>query len=206
VQDNSFLLEEAYNQDPSTVQHIGEFVQDGDAWVLAFTQEWPLGSQAHQLSYDIPLADDGLGDVRINYRYQWIGNGDTDLAIAPRLSVIVPTGDDSETGLELGLPISRVLAPRLISHTNIDVAWQEGTEVGLGQSLIYALSSRTHLMLESVYTKPDDGEATFLISPGVRRAIDRPSGWQIVPGLALPIGVGPSAGENAVLLYLSFEK
>jgi len=26
-----------------------------------------------------------------------------------------------------------------------------------------------------------------------------------VPGIAFPIGVGPSAGDDAVLLYLSFE-
>ena len=206
VQDNSFLLEEAYNQEPFVVQHLGVFVQDGDTWELAFTQEWPLGAQAHQLSYDIPILDSELGDVMINYRYQLVGNGDTDLAIAPRFSVIVPTADDSEAGVEVGLPISRVLTPRLISHTNIDVTFQDGTEIGLGQSFIYALSSRTHLMLESVYAKPDEGEATFLISPGFRRAINRPSGWQIVPGVAVPIGVGPTAGENAVLLYLSFEK
>ena len=30
-------------------------------------------------------------------------------------------------------------------------------------------------------------------------------GLQIVPGIAMPIGVGPSAGEKSVLIYLSFE-
>ena len=206
MQDNSFLLEEAYNQEPGVVQHLGTFVQDGDTWELVFVQEWPLGSQRHQLSYDIPLNDDGLGDVSIHYRYQLIGDGDSDLAIAPRLSVILPTGDDSEAGVEVGLPISRVLAPRLITHTNLDVTWQNGTELGVGQSLIYALSGTAHLMLEALYTKPDEGDATLLISPGYRRAFNRPSGWQIVPGFAVPIGIGPSAGEHAVLLYLSFEK
>ena len=32
------------------------------------------------------------------------------------------------------------------------------------------------------------------------------SGWQIVPGVSVPIGVGPSKGEYGGFLYLSFEK
>jgi hypothetical protein len=188
------------------VQHLGVFVRDGDAWELVFVQERPLGSQTHQLSYDIPFNDDGLGDVGLHYRYQWIGDADADLAIAPRLSVILPTSDDSEAGVGVGLPISRVLTPRLISHTNLDVTWQDGAVVTLGQSVIYAMSSRMHAMLESVYAKPDEGDAAFIVSPGLRWAWNRPSGWQIVQGVGVPIGVGPSSGENAVLLYLSFEK
>src|SRR5204862_7430552 len=43
------------------------------------------------------------------------------------------------------------------------------------------------------------------ISPGIRWAHNFSSGLQIVPGIAFPIGVGPSAGDDAVLLYLSFE-
>lgn len=45
----------------------------------------------------------------------------------------------------------------------------------------------------------------FLINPGIRFAIDFESGLQIVPGLSFPLGVGPSAGEYGVFLYLSFE-
>jgi hypothetical protein len=39
----------------------------------------------------------------------------------------------------------------------------------------------------------------------VRFAINRPSGLQIVPGIAYTIGVGPSSGSRAIFLYLSFE-
>jgi hypothetical protein len=42
-------------------------------------------------------------------------------------------------------------------------------------------------------------------SPGVRWAFNRKSGLQIVPGVALPVGIGPSAGERGLFLYLSFE-
>jgi hypothetical protein len=46
---------------------------------------------------------------------------------------------------------------------------------------------------------------TLLLSPGVRWAYNFSNGLQIVPGLAVPIGVGPSAGERGVFVYLSFE-
>ena len=49
------------------------------------------------------------------------------------------------------------------------------------------------------------GSDSFFLSPGVRFAIDLPSGLQIVPGIAVPLGVGPSDGERGVFLYLSLE-
>jgi hypothetical protein len=46
---------------------------------------------------------------------------------------------------------------------------------------------------------------SLYLSPGVRWAHNFRSGLQIVPGLAVPIGIGPSRGEEALFLYLSFE-
>ena len=46
---------------------------------------------------------------------------------------------------------------------------------------------------------------TFLLNPGIRWAYNFKNGLQIVPGIAMPIGIGPSAGEKGVFLYLSFE-
>ena len=46
---------------------------------------------------------------------------------------------------------------------------------------------------------------SFYVSPGARFAINCKSGLQIVPGIAVPIGVGPSAGDVGVLAYLSLE-
>jgi hypothetical protein len=43
------------------------------------------------------------------------------------------------------------------------------------------------------------------VNPGLRYAIDLPSGLQIVPGISMPIGIGPSEGEYGGLFYLSFE-
>ena len=76
------------------------------------------------------------------------------------------------------------------------------------------VSNRFNLMLENYWvhnqnvvsphaTAPSE---TFLVSPGVRWAYNYKSGLQIVPGVAVPLGIGPSHGERGILLYLSFEK
>src|SRR5689334_4151209 len=99
VQDNSFLMEEAYNQETGIVQHIFTLLthRGTSDYEGAITQEWPVGSIEHQLSYDLPIVrstnESGLGDIRINYRYQLRGSGETRVAISPRLSVTLPTGD-----------------------------------------------------------------------------------------------------------------
>src|SRR6185295_13275155 len=97
IQDNSFLVEEAYNQGPGVVQHISTFTSSGGAWVYGFTQEWPLGGMRSQGSYALALAHDsahgtGPGDVALNYRYQLIGTASAAdrLFLAPRVSVLLP--------------------------------------------------------------------------------------------------------------------
>src|SRR3982751_3119723 len=105
IQDNSFLVEEAYNQEAGVVQHIFNalYTRNGSdrGWDLAFTQEWPGFSQLHQLSYTVPYGFlrehgqwiDGPGDVLLSYRYQAVFEDERRPAFAPRLSVILPTGD-----------------------------------------------------------------------------------------------------------------
>ena len=46
---------------------------------------------------------------------------------------------------------------------------------------------------------------TLTLNPGIRAGFDVPGGLQIVPGLAVPIGLGPSSGEVGLFFYLSFE-
>jgi hypothetical protein len=68
-------------------------------------------------------------------------------------------------------------------------------------------------MLESIFnslqqvTAPDKTEwsNSSYISPGVRWAYNFKNGLQIVPGVAMPIGVGASSGQKGVFIYLSFE-
>lgn len=46
----------------------------------------------------------------------------------------------------------------------------------------------------------------LLLSPGIRWSYNFKSGLQIVPGLACPMGVRPSAGKRGIIVYLSFEQ
>src|SRR4029453_10635269 len=78
IQDNSFFVEEAYNQEPGVVQHIinvPAFFTSGDKEVsFIFTQEWPIFSQTHQFSYAIPYtfteSENGFRAIFLNYRSQ----------------------------------------------------------------------------------------------------------------------------------------
>ena len=241
IQDNSFLVEEAYNQNFGVVQHISSFTRfwDSKDWVYSFTQEWPVpGDERHQLSYTLafqhagafPSSGAGIGDVMLNYRYQLVGNGDAMIAFAPRLSLIFPTGDTSVGrslggfGIQTSLPMSVVVTKKLVTHWNAgatfvpqaqDASGDRAFTAGynLGQSFIWLAKPRVNFMLETVFANTQSAIArdktawgrSLLLSPGVRWAYNFENGLQIVPGVAVPIGVGPSAGEKAILLYLSFE-
>jgi len=236
IQDNSFLVEEAYNQEAGVVQHISTFQgRRGSSDVdFAFTQEWPIGSIRHQLSYDIPFARiasrTGIGDVGINYRYQLLGDGSSQLAAAPRFTVILPTGNwkkgqgSGGAGAEINLPVSYVLSPAIVTHFNLGASGipsarnTAGDRAGIfewsaSQSTILTSSSLIQPMLEIVYSRGSEVVAedrtetaeNFLVAPGLRAAINLKSGLQIVPGVSVPLGVGPSGGERGFFLYLSFE-
>ena len=117
MQDNSFLIEEAYNQEPGVVQHILEYRPSGTRQARA-GRETPgrscsrrsgrSSSQTHQLSYTLPYtfldeggrSDNGIEDISLNYRLQVLMESETRPAFAPRLSLILPTGD-AETGLAM---------------------------------------------------------------------------------------------------------
>jgi hypothetical protein len=236
IQDNSFLLEEAYNQEAGVVQHINAFSlsSEGD-WNYSFTQEWPLGGIRHQLSYTIPLqhAEDGgtgLADIALNYRYQLIGNPEARTVMAPRFSVLFPTGDDEfERGTggvsyQANLPLTLVLGPAFTTHWNAGAtlspnahntlgAQATTTSINLGASAIWLMRPAVNLVLETVWLSTEsvvgegvtDREEFFSLNPGIRVAFDLSGDLQIVPGIAYTIGLHPAELNNAVFLYLSFE-
>lgn len=239
IQDNSFLIEEAYNQERGVVQHISSFLRlwGSRDWLYTFTQEWPLPRRPrHQLSYTLAVTGPGatpgagLGDMMLNYRYQLVGSGDTRLAFAPRISLLLPSGDSrlgrgfGGYGVQANLPLSLVLGRRWVTHWNLgatlvpnaqNAAGQRAAVTGYnaGQSVVWLAKPRFNILLETVWSGAEEvvgdrrtqrSHALF-ISPGLRWAHNLRSGLQIVPGIAVPIGVGPSRGERGVLLYLSFE-
>lgn len=212
VQDNSFLIEEATNQDPGVIQHINMLLWDGDSdsWLYAFTQEIPIRTMKHQFSYTVPVgsadSETRLGDITLNYRYQLFGDAESRVAVSPRLSVIVPTGEDSdETGVQLGIPYSAKITERFRAHTNVGVTWFSDdidTTYFAGQSFVFAVTPKFDVHFEAVWSG-NDSDDEIVLSPGIRWAHDRPSGLQIVPGVAYVRGADDA---DSVLLYLSFEK
>ena len=215
IADNSFLIEEAYNQEAGVVQHISTFSRPdgGGTWSYAFTQEWPLGGIANQLSYTLALLDPGpgsgagIGDAALNYRYQLLG-GDAPVHVAPRLSLLLPTGSRPEArgtgalGVQANLPVSWVVSPALVTHWNAGVTVvSSAVDLNLGASAIWRVRRSVNLMLEALWLDPDGA----YLNPGIRWAHDLAGGLQVVPGLAYTIAVGPDAGRDAVFLYLSLE-
>ncbi|MCL6482282.1 MAG: hypothetical protein K6U02_11195 [Firmicutes bacterium] len=241
IADNSFLIEEAYNQEYGVVQHINAFQRSrSGAWEFTFTQEWPVQpAPRHQLSYTlavvdydtVPGAGGGLGDLLLNYRYQLVGQGSGALAIAPRISLLLPTGDSRRgrgaggTGVEFNLPVSLTLFDRWVTHFNVggsvvpnakNPAGEEAATYGyfVGQSFIWRLHPRFNPLLELLFSNqqsvaaPGDAvwERSVAVNPGFRWAHNFANGLQIVPGIAFPVEVGrANRGEWGIFLYLSFE-
>lgn len=244
IMDNSFFVEEAYNQESGVVQHIFNAMHsvnrgggpDEHAWDLAFTQEWPLFSQTHQISYTVPYsfvnggghsANDGVGDVLLNYRYQAWFQEETLTALAPRFSLILPTGDarrgfgDDTVGYQFNLPFSTALADRWAVNANAGLTFLPDAGTGptrdllnynLGASVIYAATDRLHFLCEwiggweeFVADGGTDREFAAILSPGARFAFNWPNDTQLVIGAAVPIGLNRAAPDFGVFFYLSFE-
>lgn len=234
IQDNSFLIEEAYNQEPGVVQHILLFGRDRVTrdWELAFTQEWPLASQNHQLSYTVPIVRAGtnrdLGDVALNYRYRWLAGERTESVI--RLSALLPTGSAERglgaggPGVQVNLPVSLEVGRSLAAHWNmggslvpsaraVDGTRSPVRELFAGASVIWLVHPALNLLAETIWSRaeiPEIGgtrcaETTLTLVPGVRGAINLRSGAQIVPGVGLMVDARDGMRVSGLLLYLSFE-
>jgi hypothetical protein len=142
----------------------------------------------------------------------------------------VATGDERRgrgaggNGLQVNLPVSVELSPLIVTHWNAGATYTPSAKNALGDkaatssynaggSVIWLARSTFNVMLEAVWARAEvvtgPGERVpyrqFYVSPGVRGAINFPSRLQIVPGIAVPIGIGPSRGDRQIFFYLSFE-
>ena len=186
ITDNSFFVEEAFNQEARVFQNIVGVLrgETGGAWGITFTQEWPAPSMKHQLSYSATLvhADDetGPGDVLLNYRYQLFEEGPGRPAMSPRASLIIPSGDEERGlgrggwGLQFNLPVSKQVGDFYL-HGNAGVTWfpslptDQFPSIGfapaedvavvspfISGSAIYRVRPMFNLMLESVVDWRED--------------------------------------------------
>lgn len=198
IQDNSFLLEEAYNQERGVVQHISTFTRaSGGDWLYSFTQEWPLGGIRHQLSYTIPIlhtdgTGTGLGDIALNYRYQLLGDPRARVLAAPRLSLLLPTGREEvgrgsgSLGFQGNLPLTLVLGSRLATHWNAGATIvptsrnelrNKATTAGfnLGASAVWLLQPSFNLLVETLWLSEES-----VVGNG--RTV-REDSWVLSPGI-----------------------
>ena len=175
ITDNSFLVEEAFNQTPGVFQNISAVTFVNGIWFLTFTQEWPIVSQRHQFSYAASMLDNGhgggVGDTLLNYRYQALTEGPGRPAFSPRVSLVLPTGDtfrlrgSGSTGLQVNLPFSKQTGD-WYWHWNGGFMWLPRAEAmasspdddrrvnlfspALAGSGVYRLRPMFNLMLEAV--------------------------------------------------------
>lgn len=254
IRDNSFLIEEAYNQEQGIIQHIFNFVRTWDeddgqfrGWDTLYTLEMPLGSQTHQFSFTIPFSnfhdapdggtvvdENGLGDIQLNYRYQWRDGSDGGPAVAPRMSVILPSGNpdrdlgDDVVGYQLNLPVSyesccrayhfnagMTIRPDVVADLGINGLSEPRDLVGynLGMSVIDIRSNTLQPLVEMLMLWDEEiddlgvDRSTFelLVSPGVRWAPYTEGDTQVVLGAALPVGLTRDAPDLGLFLYFSFE-
>jgi Putative MetA-pathway of phenol degradation len=209
IRDNSFLVEEAYNQESRVVQHISvlALTRHSSDWEYGFTQEWPVGSQRHQLSVTIPVLNaadaTGVGDIALNYRYQLAFDDESGEAVAPRLSLILPTGDadrgrgTSSLGVQVNLPVSFGLHRSLVTHWNVGGTWTPSAraasggrdatlDVAAAASVIWLVGRKFNLMLEAAWAREDIASASDGIDPGALAETTRESAW-LSPGLRAAI-------------------
>lgn len=226
IADNSFLVEEAFNQEKGIFQNIFVVARGRDGrWNGVFTQEWPLGGLRHQLSLSVPFAviesRGTAGDLLVNYRYQLLEGADGRLAFAPRVSAVLATSVERRplalagTGWQVNLPFSKQAGPVYL-HWNAGATWLQqpvsastrewNTTPFAAASVIWGLRSMVHPMIEVFTEWPGDGhgrEATVTVLPGLR------GGWnlgdrQLVLGVGVPITRGGTR-DHGVLMYASFE-
>ena len=112
ITDNSFLVEEAFNQEPRIFQNIFGLTRTNGDWQMTFTQEWPAPGETpsallHARAHRHRRGRRGFGDALMNYRLQVLEEGPGRPAFSPRVSAILPTGRRARsvrTGRRAGEP------------------------------------------------------------------------------------------------------
>jgi hypothetical protein len=171
-----------------------------------------------------------MEDMRLNYRLQALTEDEWTPAFAPRLSLVLPTGNRDKglgtavVGYETNLPFRKIISDRWTLHFNAGISAfpnardHDLTNYNLGASAIYAVSRDFNLMLDTVAGWNEDiteGElapeptvdraTTALVSPAARYAFNLPNDAQLVVGLTPPIGLTSDSPDWGMFFYYSFE-
>jgi hypothetical protein len=227
IEDNSFFIEEAYNQEDRVVQHIFNGVYSGKPAKdinLSFTQEWPVGGYKNQLSYTIPFSFlnsnsvSGINDILINYRYQLFYKEDW-ACVAPRISLIIPTGDPGKGlgsdvfGLQTAIPVSKRISNEFVVHANAGITYLPGVKQVLvngnevknnmitytaGGSIIWLVIQDLNFMLEYLYTNSPEVNEKGMLS--------HVSGNLISPGIRYAININNLQIVPGIAVPITFKE
>lgn len=174
IEDNSFLLEEAFNQEWGVYQFIQKYqvLNKSNNYNYTFGNEIPITDKVHQFSYEFAYARaDGIehgtiSDLTLNYRLQPV-NKDGFL-VAERVGLIVPTGrvqtggGNGVYGFEFMQAATITLSEQWMNHWNfgfrvLPSAKTAGidkrrtlTSFTAGTSVVYLLSDNFNLLLEGL--------------------------------------------------------
>jgi hypothetical protein len=133
IEDNSMLIEEAFNQERGKMQYISNFIFHRDGFSFAYCHEIPIGDHFHQFSYNLAYSflkttsatgsAHGVGDLLLNYR-PLIGGKQHWILLIPRFSLVVPTGkSDNNLGFggwggQFNLAMTKRISRNLTTHIN----------------------------------------------------------------------------------------
>lgn len=239
IDDNSFLMDEGYTQDPGTVQNILygiAYPTNPKDIYLNLSQEWGI-SERHQAGFTLPITiyqntGDGVGDLFLDYRFQLLKRSAW-VAIAPRFSLILPTGSPSKNlgygtvGLQMNWAFSRLWNKHIVTHLNIGGTLlpyakqylssgdSERNFLGgfnAGASAAWMLNKHFNMVLEFVgnmgseiaNSRNTNVYGQYILNPGMSTSIDIGS-VEIVPGLSAPLSWNRGDFQPGIFFYLSVQ-
>lgn len=237
IDDNSFLLDEGYSQEAGTVQHILyniTYLSNPKDIYFNLSQEWGI-SKRHQAGFTLPVtvyqsSGDGIGDLYLDYRFQLLEKW---VAIAPRFSLIVPTGSPEKNlgygtvGLQMNWAISKFWNKHLATHWNVGGTFLPYAKEYLsngeserkflanfnaGTSVAWMVNHRLNMVLEFVgyagseinNTRSINVFGQYILNPGMSTSFDIGS-VEIVPGISAPLTWTRDNFQAGIFFYLSVQ-
>lgn len=230
IEDNSLLLEEAYNQKPGELQLIQTYETFKDERPdYNIELEAPLSGTTHQLAIAFGK-EKTFSDVELGYRFQAI-NVDGKI-LTEGLRLILPTGslenesDHGVVGYEWLQSATVIFSEKISHHWNLGVRIYPNAESRMtsddrtltnfigGTSIVYYYRDNFNFLIEGLFQSEEniddlgeiESEVSFTLSPGIRFGWDLDSNkTQIVPAISFPISFNDEKTIPGIFLYLSLE-
>jgi hypothetical protein len=160
-------------------------------------------------------------------------DGSSGVAISPRFSVFLPTGDKYMRGegvvsWQANLPVSIDLTSNFVMHLNVGMTlvpdrkitdfrssgdyYHDLTSYSFGGSLVWLMHPQLNFLCEvlrgeteEIFTYAETRRfGETIVNPGARAAINTSVG-QFVPGLAFPVRIADGRTDVGIFGYFSFE-